>query len=54
MDEDWLDIWQSEGEDEDREWYTGAAIALERSYAEDEPEYPLELIKEWNPDYRQF
>jgi len=46
MDNDWL----NDTEDEEREmWYAAAAIALARAYAEDEPEYPLEVIKERNP-----
>jgi hypothetical protein len=26
-------------------------VALSGAYADDEPEYPLHLIKEWNPEY---
>jgi hypothetical protein len=45
--------WLNETEDEEREtWSAAAAFALARAYAEDEPEYPPELIKEWNPEFR--
>ncbi len=40
-----------EGEDERDEWGIAASLLLESAYGEDEPEYPLELIKEPNPDY---
>ncbi len=53
MDNDWLKDWLNETEAEEREiWHAAAVIALARAYAEDEPEYPLELIKEPNPDFR--
>jgi hypothetical protein len=43
----------NDGEDEEREmWCAAAALTLARAYSEDEPEYPLELIKEWNPEFR--
>ena len=38
--------------DEEREdWAQLALESLERAYADDEPEYPLESIKEANPEY---
>jgi len=43
---------RSEEEDDERdEWGTAAGLLLENAYGEDEPEYPLNLIKEPNPDY---
>lgn len=33
------------------EWSVAAGLLLENAYGEDEPEYPLDLIKEPNPDY---
>jgi len=39
-------------EDEDREaWLRFAMANLARAYSDDEPEYPLECIKEFNPHY---
>lgn len=38
-------------EDERDEWGAAAGLLLEGTYGEDEPEYPLDLIKEPNPDY---
>jgi hypothetical protein len=32
-------------------WMNMALSRLAEAYGEDEPEYPLELIKEWNPEY---
>ena len=40
-----------ESEDERDEWRIAAGLLLANAYGEDEPEYPLELIKESNPDY---
>lgn len=40
-----------ESEDERGEWRVAAGLLLETVYGEDEPEYPLDLIKEPNPDY---
>jgi hypothetical protein len=38
--------------DEEREdWARLALESLERAYGDDEPEYPLESIKEANPEY---
>lgn len=38
--------------DEEREdWAQLALESLERAYGDDEPEYPLESIKEANPEY---
>ena len=36
--------------DEDPERFALAGLELGRAYADDEPDYPLELIKEPNPD----
>lgn len=32
-------------------WMNMALSRLAEAYGEDEPEYPLERIKEWNPEY---
>jgi hypothetical protein len=37
--------------DESDNWYDLSKAALANAYAEDEPEYSLELIKEANPEY---
>lgn len=42
---------RQEGEDEQDEWGVAAGLLMESAYGEDEPEYPLDLIKEPNPDY---
>jgi hypothetical protein len=39
-------------EDDEREdWLLAAMQSLARAYGDDEPEYGLDSIKEWNPDY---
>lgn len=38
---------------EEVEWQSFSAQNLERAYGEDEPEYSLNLINEWNPDYER-
>ena len=41
-----------EHEDDDRTYWTQFALQnLSAAYADDEEEYPLDLIKEPNPDY---
>ncbi len=41
-----------EQEDEEREaWFRLSSEGLARAYGEEEPRYPIELIKEPNPDY---
>ena len=41
-----------EQEDEEREaWFRLSSEGLARAYGEEEPEYPIDLIKEPNPDY---
>ncbi len=42
---------ESADEDEDAEWSLFSRGGLEAAYAEDESEYSLALIKEWNPEY---
>jgi hypothetical protein len=45
-----LTVWPKD--DEDREdWLRLSALGLEEAYGENEPEYPLDLIKEPNPEY---
>lgn len=39
-------------EDEREAWFKFSAEAFAAGY-EDEPEYPLSAIKEWNPDYER-
>jgi hypothetical protein len=36
---------------EEMEWHNFSAENLAAAYGDDEPEYPLNLIKEWNPEY---
>jgi hypothetical protein len=36
-----------------REWLLLSSQGLEAAYGEDEPEYPLSMIKEPNPDYER-
>lgn len=38
-------------DDEREEWRLAAMLSLARAYGDDEPEYGLDSIKEWNPDY---
>jgi len=38
-------------DEEGEEWRTLSAKRLEDAYSEDEQQYPLELIKESNPEY---
>ncbi len=41
-----------EQEDEEHEaWLRLSSEGLARAYGEEEPEYPIELIREPNPDY---
>jgi hypothetical protein len=35
----------------DEEWYALSLQGLNRAYSDDEPEYELSQIKEFNPDY---
>jgi hypothetical protein len=35
------------------EWSLFLSQGLNEAYGEDEPEYTLDMIKEWNPDYRE-
>jgi hypothetical protein len=37
--------------DEDDDWTRLSLEGLERAYGDDEPEYPLDLIREANPEY---
>lgn len=41
---------QSDPERED--WANLAMESLERAYGDDEPEYTLDMIKEFNPEYK--
>ena len=36
---------------EEQSWYVISAQGLALAYGEDEPEYPFDLIKEFNPEY---
>ena len=42
---------QDASDEEREEWYRFAASNLGRAYAEDEPEYTVDMIKEFNPRY---
>jgi hypothetical protein len=47
-----LDIPPDIGSDaESAEWYALSLQGLNRAYSDDEPEYDLSQIKEFNPDY---
>ena len=37
--------------DDREEWYRLSEQGLAAAYSDDEPEYTLDMIKEWNPDY---
>jgi hypothetical protein len=39
-----------ESDSENQTWLKFSAQGLESAYSEDEPEYPVQLIKEQNPD----
>jgi hypothetical protein len=38
-------------DEESAEWYALSLQGLNRAYSDDEPEYNLSQIKEFNPDY---
>jgi hypothetical protein len=38
-------------DDENEDWYLLGKKSLARAYADDEPEIPLNKIKEFNPEY---
>ena len=42
---------QQADDDERRDWLALSRKGLQGAYAEDEPEYSLDLLKEVNPDY---
>lgn len=42
---------QQADDGERRDWLLLSQRGLQGAYAEDEPEYPLHLLKEVNPDY---
>ncbi|MDO8549529.1 MAG: hypothetical protein Q7S39_05165 [Ignavibacteria bacterium] len=47
-------VLQSKSEtDEKNDWITSSLFQLNKAYSEDEPEYPLSLIKEPNPEYKK-
>ncbi len=39
------------GSEKDEEWYALSLQGLNRAYSDDEPEYELSQVKEFNPDY---
>jgi hypothetical protein len=41
-------------DDDSEEWYRFAMANLSEAYADDEPEYTTDMIKEPNPDYNPF
>jgi hypothetical protein len=42
---------ESMEDSESAEWYALSLQGLNRAYSDDEPEYELSQIKEFNPDY---
>ena len=42
----------SQDDDEREAWFNWALEQFNRGYGDDEPDYPLSAIKEFNPDYR--
>ncbi len=43
---------EEESDPEREDWANLAMESLERAYGDDEPEYTLDMIKEFNPDYK--
>ena len=41
----------SEDDQEREDWARFGLQNLARAYGDDEPEYTLDMIKEWNPEY---
>ena len=41
----------SEDAQDREEWYRLSEQGLAAAYGDDEPEYTLDMIKEWNPEY---
>ena len=41
------------GTDEGKEWIASSLSQLNKLYSNDEPEYPVSLIKEPNPGYKK-
>lgn len=39
--------------DENQIWYELSVQGLEAAYGAEEPEYPSDLIRSWNPEYRR-
>ena len=51
-----ITVWPKDRDEEgdmDSEWPLLSAYGLETAYGDDEPEYPLDLIREPNPDYER-
>ena len=49
-----ITVLKSESEtDEKKEWNTSSLLQLNKAYGEDEPKYPLSVIKEPNPEYKK-
>lgn len=47
-----VSVAESKERDSDRQiWLTASGNALRAAYGESEPDYPLSLVKECNPDY---
>ncbi len=47
-----ITIESAEGVAEDQEWYMLSSQSLEEAYGKDEPDYPLDKVKELNPEYQ--
>ena len=44
---------EESSESERVDWANLAMESLERAYGDDEPEYTLDMIKEFNPEYKR-
>ena len=44
-------IYPEQDDEERADWARFGLQNLARAYGEDEPEYTLDMIKEWNPEY---
>lgn len=47
-----ISIESSETIAEDQEWYSFSLENLEIAYGDEEPDYTLDRVKEFNPEYR--
>jgi hypothetical protein len=47
------DVIEQQPETDESEWLLHSFQALSAAYAADEPDYPVSLIREWNPEYER-